>query len=70
MNLEITEHEQQILVNLLDSHRRDLHPTIRRSRVSTVTEELKHDLEDVERLLERVRSAGGAPAESPDQPAP
>ena len=59
MQLDISDKEQRILSELLDSRVRELHPTIRRSRVSTVTDELKHDLEDVEQLLEKVRNAAG-----------
>ena len=57
MHVEISQKEQQILLDLLESRVRELHPTIRRSRVSEVTDELKCDLEDIERLLERLRSA-------------
>jgi hypothetical protein len=49
MQLDISDKEKQILTELLESRVRELHPTIRRSRVSTVTDELKHDLEDIER---------------------
>lgn len=55
MQVDISPKERQILVELLDSRMRDLHPTIRRSRVSTVTDELKHDLEDVQRLLKKMQ---------------
>jgi Ribonuclease G/E len=55
MELEISQKERQMLIELLESRMSELHPTIRRSRVSSVTDELKHDLEDVERLLEKVR---------------
>ena len=55
MNLKISHEEEQILIELLQSRATELHPTIRRSRVSAVTDDLKHDLEDVERLLEKVR---------------
>ena len=58
MNLEISYQEQQLLIELLKSRATELHPTIRRSRVSAVTDDLKHDLEDVERLLEKVRNVG------------
>ena len=55
MSLDLTAREQQILIELLESRARELHPTIRRSRVSSVTDELKHDLEEVEHLLQKVR---------------
>lgn len=63
MHLEISGEEQRIMIELLESRARELHPTIRRSRVSAVTDDLKHDLEDVERLLEKVRNVAseGAP---------
>lgn len=57
MHLDITAEEQRILIELLDFRARELHPTIRRSRVSAVTDELKHDLDEVERLLDKLRTA-------------
>ena len=59
MQLDISDKEKRILTELLESRVRELHPTIRRSRVSTVTDELKHDLEDIERLLEKVQNTTG-----------
>jgi hypothetical protein len=59
MQLDISDKEKQILTELLESRVRELHPTIRRSRVSTVTDELKHDLEDIERLLKKVQNTTG-----------
>ena len=56
MDLHITPTERLILIDLLESRARELHPTIRRSRVSTVTDELKHDLEEIVELLGKVRS--------------
>jgi hypothetical protein len=55
--VELTADELRTLVNLVDGRVRDLHPEIRRSRVSTVTDELKHDLEDMQRLLEKLEQA-------------
>ena len=57
MNLDIDEKEIKILSDLVESHARELHPMIRRSRVSSATDDLKHDLEDVERLLEKLKAA-------------
>jgi len=57
MNLDIDEKEFKILRDLVESQSRELHPMIRRSRVSSATDELKHDLEDVERLLEKLKAA-------------
>ena len=59
MQLDISDKEKQILTELLESRVRELHPTIRRSRVSSVTDELKHDLEDIERLLKKVQNTTG-----------
>jgi hypothetical protein len=59
MNIEVSPAEQVKLIELLESHARDLHPLIRRSRVSAATDELKRELVDVERLLEKVRGATG-----------
>jgi hypothetical protein len=59
MHLEVSQEEQVKLIELLESHVRDLHPLIRRSRVSAATDELKRELVDVERLLEKVRGAAG-----------
>jgi hypothetical protein len=50
MRLDIDEEKRQLLVDLVSSRIAELHPTIRRCRVSTVTEELKHDLEVLEDL--------------------
>ena len=57
MNVNITGKEAQILADLVESQMRELHPMIRRSRVSSATDELKHDLEDAERLLEKLKAA-------------
>lgn len=51
MVLELNEEKRQLLADLVASRIAELHPTIRRCRVSTVTDELKHDLE----VLEEVR---------------
>ena len=66
MHLEISPHECEILVELVESRARELHPTIRRSRISTVTDELKHDLEDVERLLGKLRATASTYFRSAD----
>lgn len=58
MQLDITKEEQDILIDLVDSRARELHPTIRRSRVHTVTDELKHDLEAMTSLLEKLQKVG------------
>ncbi len=58
MQLDITQEELGILIDLVESRSRELHPTIRRSRVHTVTDELKHDLEAVTALLEKLQETG------------
>jgi hypothetical protein len=50
MHLDIDEEKRCLLVDLVSSRIAELHPTIRRCRVSTVTDELKHDLEVLEEL--------------------
>ena len=62
MRLEMTEAELEILSELLEAHARDLHPLIRRSRISTSTDDLKRELEQVGHLLEKVRSAAAESA--------
>jgi len=55
--LVIDERECTMLVDLIESRIRDLHPTIRRSRVSECKEGLKEDLHVLERLLKRFETA-------------
>ena len=55
MQLEVTKEEHDILIDLVESRARELHPTIRRSRVYSVTDELKHDLETMTTLLEKLQ---------------
>ena len=61
MQLDITRRERQILIELLEFRVRELHPIICRGRVSAVTDERQHDLEDIGRLLEKVHSARREP---------
>ena len=54
MRLELDEEKRRLLVDLVGSRISELHPTIRRCLVSSVTDELKHDLEvlqDLQRQL-------------------
>ncbi len=51
MNITITEEQRRMLMELVDGRVRELHPTIRRSRVSSCTESLKRDLVAFEELL-------------------
>ena len=50
MILDIDDEKLQLLVDLVASRISELHPTIRRCRVSAVTDELKHDLKVMEEL--------------------
>ncbi len=50
MVLDIDEEKRQLLTDLVASRISELHPTIRRCRVSSCTEELKHDLVVLEQL--------------------
>ncbi len=50
MIVEIDEEKAQLLIDLVASRISELHPTIRRCRVSTATDELKHDLVVMEQL--------------------
>jgi len=54
MVLDIDDEKLQLLVDLVASRISELHPTIRRCRVSTVTDELKHDLEVMQELLKQL----------------
>jgi hypothetical protein len=51
MQITITDEQRRMLVDLVEGRIRELHPTIRRSRVSSCTDSLKQDLEDFETLL-------------------
>ncbi len=61
MILDIDDEKRQLLTDLVASRIAELHPTIRRCRVSTCTEELKHDLQVLEGLHKQL-------AESVTQP--
>lgn len=61
MQVDLNSQELNLLAALVDTRIRDLHPEIRRSRVSTYTDELKHSLEDMEKLLDKLEVAGGHP---------
>ncbi len=51
MQITITDEQRRMLENLVEERIRELHPTIRRSRVSSCTDSLKQDLEAFESLL-------------------
>lgn len=55
MAIELNQEELSLLTELVESRVEELHPTIRRSRVYTCTDSLKHDLEVLQGLLERLR---------------
>ena len=57
MQLDLDSQEQVLVSELVEARIRELHPTIRRSRVYECTEALKQDLEKLERLLERLRES-------------
>ena len=54
LELTLDREELRLLAELVESRIHELHPTIRRSRVYQCTEELKQDLEVLERLRERL----------------
>jgi hypothetical protein len=61
MQITITDEQQRMLVNLVEGRIRELHPTIRRSRVSSCTDSLKQDLEAFEALLRTLSQPKGEP---------
>ena len=61
MFLDLDDEKLKLLVDLVDSRIRELHPTIRRSRVSSCTEELKRDLVVLEDVLKQLTSTPADP---------
>jgi hypothetical protein len=61
MQITITEAQRRMLQELVEERIRDLHPTIRRSRVSSVTDSLKKDLEDFQELLKTLSESRPEP---------
>ena len=57
MKLELTDEQVKILLDLLDSRIREIHPEIRRSRVHTYHDELARDLEMLQKLQEQLQKA-------------
>ena len=57
MHIEVDEKQLAILRELVDSRISELHPMIRRSRVSACTDALKADLRELERLARQLASA-------------
>ena len=62
MTLECSPQEHELLVELVKARVSELHPTIRRSRNYQVHDELKHDLEVLEQLLERLQATNAGSA--------
>ena len=60
MYVEIDEQQRQMIVELIESRIRELHPTIRRSRVSACTDSLKEDLSKLEQGDDIAAVAGGS----------
>ena len=56
MNLEINKEELGYVTDLVDGRVRDLHPEIRRSMHHEYKDELKHELECLKELLERLKA--------------
>ena len=54
MILDIDDEKRQMITDLVRSRILELHPTIRRCRVSDVTESLKHDLQVLEETLKQL----------------
>ena len=57
MEIDLSKEELSLLTEMVESRVEELHPTIRRSRVYTCTDSLKHDLEVLQGLLERLQHA-------------
>ena len=61
MVLDIDEQKCQLLVDLVASRISELHPTIRHCRISTVHDELKHDLEVLQELHKQLTESMAQP---------
>lgn len=57
MQLHLTDEQLGMLVDLVDSRLKEIHPEIRRSRVSSVHDALKHDLEMLQELRGYLKKA-------------
>ncbi len=57
MYLMLEREEQKLLLELLESRSRELHPEIRRSRNYPFREELKKELDLVQRLIHNLHEA-------------
>ncbi len=55
MKLDLNEEQLKILLDLLDSRIREIHPEIRRSRVHSFHDQLARDLEMLHELQEHLK---------------
>lgn len=55
--LDLSDQEWELLVELLEQERSELPSEVRRTRMANVRDDLKHREEIVQKLLERMRSA-------------
>jgi len=51
MHIDLSQEQLNILVDLVNSRIKEIHPEIRRSRLHAVHDELQHDLETLQDLL-------------------
>lgn len=54
MHIDLSQEQLNILVDLVSSRIKEIHPEIRRSRIHTVHDELQHDLEALQDLLSKL----------------
>ncbi len=59
MNVKINKEELGFLTELVGNRVKDIHPEIRRSMHYEFKDELKHELECLKNLLERLETLGG-----------
>lgn len=57
VQLNLSDEQVKILADLVASRIKEIHPEIRRSRVSTVHDELRHDLETLQELADHLQQA-------------
>ncbi len=56
MTLQLTPQERDLLLDIIDSRIKELHPEIRRCQVSSYRDQLKEQLSCFESLLQRLKS--------------
>ena len=59
MILELTEQEREVLLRLVEREISDLGPEIRRTRTSSLRNELKVHKQDLRKFVERLRTSEG-----------